>query len=46
LWEAREEKFPFYKGVVQEVMEREWPELGGLSIETETKSGLRWSQMK
>jgi hypothetical protein len=45
-WEAREEKFDYYQEIVESVMERAWPELGGLSVETETKSGMRWSQME
>jgi len=31
--------------ILQKSMERGWKELGGLSIETETKVGVKWSEM-
>ena len=46
LVECPEEKVSDVVDLMKKAMERQFTELGGLSIETEAKVGFRWSEMK
>lgn len=46
LVECPSESVDKVKALLKAAMERPFPELGGLSIESEAKVGLRWSEMK
>jgi DNA polymerase I-like protein with 3'-5' exonuclease and polymerase domains len=45
LLETFEDKVEDVSRAVAKVMEREWPELGGLSIKVDVKVGRNWSEM-
>lgn len=44
--EAREDSIPEVMALVRDIMERKWPELGGLSVEVEAKLGATMGVMK
>src|SRR6266404_1183293 len=46
LLEVREDQVVGVSARVREVMEREWPELNGLSIKVDVKQGRNWGQMQ
>lgn len=46
LLEVREDQVVGVQARVKEVMEREWPELNGLSIKVDVKTGLNWGEMQ
>lgn len=45
LLEVRQDCSAAVSAAVKALMEKQWPELGGLSIAVEVKQGLNWSQM-